>query len=92
MHQMLQNLFHTACLLTKLIKKPLVYFAAYPKHIGFYATPTGQEVFADDLKSYKQGKGSIQFPMDVPLPVVLITRIVKFRIQENEAEFKKMNS
>ncbi len=63
----------------KLNGKPLVYFAAFKKHIGFYATPTGHEAFAEALAGYKQGKGSVQFPLDVPMPLDLITRIVKFR-------------
>lgn len=64
----------------------LVYFAAYKKHIGFYATPTGHSEFEKELSVYKQGKGSVQFPLTAPLPLDLITRIVKFRAQEN---FKK---
>ncbi|MFD0989344.1 iron chaperone [Mariniflexile jejuense] len=70
-------------------KKPLVYFAAYAKHIGFYATPTGHIAFAEELKGYKQGKGSVQFPIDAPLPFDLITRIVKFRVNENVEKFNK---
>src|SRR3954470_3996396 len=61
----------------------LVYFAAYKKHIGFYATPTGHSEFKEELSVYKQGKGSVQFPLNQPLPLDLITRIVKFRINEN---------
>ena len=67
----------------KLNKKPLVYFAGYQNHIGFYATPTGHEAFAEELSKFKQGKGSVQFPNDQPLPVDLIRRIVQFRVQEN---------
>ena len=67
----------------KLNKKPLVYFASFTNHIGFYATPTGHEAFKADLDSYKQGKGSVQFPLDRPIPYDLIERIVKFRIAEN---------
>lgn len=67
----------------KLNKKPLVYFAAFTNHIGFYATPTGHEAFKQDLTSYKQGKGSVQFPLNRPIPYDLIERIVKFRIAEN---------
>ncbi len=67
----------------KLNKKPLVYFAGYKKHIGFYATPSGHEAFANELKKYKQGKGSVQFPIDQPLPLDLIKRIVEFRVKEN---------
>lgn len=59
--------------------KILVYFAGYAKHIGFYATPTGHSEFKDELAVYKQGKGSVQFPLDQPLPESLIRRIVQFR-------------
>ncbi len=69
----------------KLNGKPLVYFAGYEKHIGFYATPTGHEQFAKELAKYKQGKGSVQFPLDKPIPFSLIARIVKFRVKENNA-------
>lgn len=67
----------------KLNGKPLVYFAGYKEHIGFYATPTGHEAFKDDLSNYKQGKGSVQFPLDKPIPLDLIERITKFRVEEN---------
>lgn len=66
----------------KLNKKPLVYFAAFKNHIGFYATPTGHEAFQNELAGYKQGKGSVQFPLSDPLPLELIGRIVKFRVKE----------
>lgn len=66
----------------KLNGKNLVHFAGYEKHIGFYATPTGHEAFAEDLSKYKQGKGSVQFPIDQPLPLDLVARIVKFRVDE----------
>jgi uncharacterized protein YdhG (YjbR/CyaY superfamily) len=69
--------------------KPLVYFAAYKNHIGFYATPTGHEKFADELSKYKQGKGSVQFPLDKPIPYGLIERIVAFRVAENLSERAK---
>lgn len=69
----------------KLNGKPLVYFAAFAKHIGFYATPTGHEKFAAELAGYKQGKGSVQFPLGEPLPLDLIARIVQFRAAENMA-------
>jgi uncharacterized protein YdhG (YjbR/CyaY superfamily) len=68
--------------------RPLVYFSGYEKHIGFYATPTGHEKFADELSKYKQGKGSVQFPIDKPIPWDLIARIVEFRVMENSA-YKK---
>lgn len=67
----------------KLNGKPLVYFAGYKNHIGFYATPTGHEAFKDDLSVYKQGKGSVQFSLNKPMPLDLITRITKFRVEEN---------
>ena len=66
----------------KLNKKPLVYFAAYKTHIGFYATPSGHEAFNEELSKYKQGKGSVQFPLSQPIPYDLIVRMVKFRVQE----------
>ena len=61
----------------------LLYFAAYKNHIGFYATPTGHAAFKKELSVYKEGKGSVQFPLDQPLPLDLIARIVKFRVKEN---------
>ncbi len=67
----------------KLSGKPLVYFAAFKNHIGFYATPTGHSAFANELSIYKQGKGSVQFPLNKPLPLELISRIVAFRVMEN---------
>lgn len=60
-------------------KKPLVYFAGYKNHIGFYATPTGHEKFEKELSKYKQGKGSVQFPLNQEIPYDLINDIVKFR-------------
>jgi uncharacterized protein YdhG (YjbR/CyaY superfamily) len=63
--------------------KPLVYFAAFKNHIGFYATPSGHEQFAKELSGYKQGKGSVQFPVDKPIPYDLIKKIVVFRVKEN---------
>jgi uncharacterized protein YdhG (YjbR/CyaY superfamily) len=61
----------------------LVYFAAFKNHIGFYALPSGNEAFQKELSAYKQGKGSIQFPLDKPVPLALIKKIVKFRVKEN---------
>jgi uncharacterized protein YdhG (YjbR/CyaY superfamily) len=63
----------------------LVYFAGYNNHIGFYPTPSGIEKFKDELSFFKNAKGSVQFPLDKPLPVDLITKIVVFRVQENLA-------
>lgn len=63
--------------------KPLVYFAAFKNHVGFYATPTGHEKFKEKLSAYKQGKGSVQFPLDTAVPYNLIREIVAFRVEEN---------
>jgi uncharacterized protein YdhG (YjbR/CyaY superfamily) len=68
--------------------KPLVYFAAFKNHIGFYATPTGHAEFAKELSKYKQGKGSVQFPIDQPMPYELIAQIVEFRVIENQNKAK----
>jgi len=70
-------------------RKPLVYFAAFKNHIGFYATPTGHSEFKDELSKYKQGKGSVQFPLDKAIPYKLIERIIKFRVAENNVKKKK---
>jgi uncharacterized protein YdhG (YjbR/CyaY superfamily) len=64
-------------------KGNLVHFAAFKHHIGFYPTPSGIDAFAEELKKYKSAKGSVQFPIGKPLPLDLITRIVKFRMAEN---------
>ncbi len=71
------------------LKGTLVYFAAWKKHIGFY--PAGElRAFEDELSAYERSKGAIQFPLDKPLPVDLISNIVKFRVMENlsNAELK----
>lgn len=61
----------------------LVHFAAFTHHIGFYPAPTGAEAFQKELSVYKTGKGSVQFPITEPMPLDLITKIVKFRVEEN---------
>ncbi len=66
----------------------LVYFAGYKNHIGFYATPNGHSTFKKELSKYKQGKGSVQFPLSEPIPYALITKIVQFRIAENASKVK----
>lgn len=66
----------------KLNKKVLVYFAGYKNHIGFYALPSGNEAFKTELSKYHTGKGSIQFPLNQPMPFELIKQIVQFRVQE----------
>lgn len=68
---------------TFFLKGNLVHFAAFKSHIGFYPAPRGIEAFKDELAVYKGAKGSVQFPIDEPLPLELITRIVKFRVEEN---------
>jgi uncharacterized protein YdhG (YjbR/CyaY superfamily) len=71
----------------------LVYFAGFKNHVGFYPVPSGIEQFKEELSVYKQGKGSVQFPLDKPMPLDLIRRIVEFRVKENlkkaEAKGKK---
>ena len=61
----------------------LVHFAAYKKHIGFYPTSSATRVFKRELSIYEGGKGTVRFPIDKPLPLKLIGRIVKFRVAEN---------
>ncbi|TAH33323.1 DUF1801 domain-containing protein [Candidatus Saccharibacteria bacterium] len=64
--------------------KPLVYFGGFPHHIGFYATPNGHDTFREEFAHYKQGKGSVQFPHDQPLPKDLIKRVVLYRVTQTE--------
>ena len=66
----------------KINGKPLVYFAAFKKHIGLYATPSAQAAFSQKLSTYKQGKGSVQFPLNKALPMELIEQIIQFKIKE----------
>lgn len=61
----------------------LVHFAAYKTHIGFYPAPSGIDAFKKQLSKYKGAKGSVQFPIDEPLPNELIREIVKYRVAEN---------
>ena len=67
----------------------LVHFAAFKNHIGFYPVPLGIEAFQEELSAYKQGKGSVQFPLDKPIPYDLIQRIVHFRVEEARAAAAK---
>lgn len=62
---------------------PLVYFGGFKNHIGLYALPSGNAAFRKELQQFKTGKGSIQFPLEKPMPLDLIRRIVKFRMEEN---------
>ena len=61
----------------------LVHFAAFKNHIGFYPAPSGIVAFKKELTSYKQAKGSVQFPIDKPIPFSLVKRIVRYRVKEN---------
>lgn len=61
----------------------LVHFAAFAHHIGFYPAPSGIAHFQDALSAYKGAKGSVQFPLDAPIPYALIQQIVEFRVEEN---------
>jgi uncharacterized protein YdhG (YjbR/CyaY superfamily) len=60
-----------------------VHFAAFKNHIGFYPTPSGIDAFKEELAPYVMAKGSVQFPIDQPLPLPLIRRIVESRVKEN---------
>jgi len=66
----------------------LVWFAAHTNHIGFYPKSSGIHTFQKELSIYKTSKGAVQFPLDAPLPVALIKRIVKFRMKENLLKVK----
>ncbi len=66
----------------KLNGHPLIYLGGFQRHIGLYATPVGHEAFADEFAQYVQGKGSVQFQLSDPLPIDLITRVIKHRAQE----------
>ena len=67
----------------------LVHFAGYAKHIGFYPIPSALEAFEEELRPYKHGKGSAQFPLGEPLPTDLIRRIVEFRVEESNRKAPK---
>ncbi|HVO76173.1 MAG TPA: DUF1801 domain-containing protein [Ignavibacteriaceae bacterium] len=66
----------------------LVHFAGYKNHIGFYPAPSGTEAFKKEIAVYRSGKGSIQFPLNRPIPLSLIKKIVKYRVKENLAKTK----
>jgi len=67
----------------------LVHFSGFKKHIGFYPVPSAIEAFEEELRPYKSGKGSAQFPLGQPLPTDLIRRIVEFRVAENRGKAAK---
>ena len=62
----------------------LIYFAGYQNHIGLYPAPRGVAEFKEEMALYEGGKGTVRFPLDAPVPYDLITRIVKFRVQQNQ--------
>ncbi len=68
---------------TFFLKGNLVHFAAHTNHIGFYPTPSGIEAFKKELSIYEGAKGSVQFPLEKPLPLKLVSKIVKYRVAEN---------
>ena len=72
----------------KLDGSNLVHFAAWKEHIGFYATPSGNVAFKKELARYKVAKGSIQFPLDEPIPFDLVAKIAKFRVKETQVKKK----
>ena len=66
----------------------LVHFAAYKNHVGFYPTSSGIKAFRKELAPFKTSKGTVQFPLDKPIPLDLVKKIVKFRVKENESKKK----
>lgn len=64
--------------------KPLVYFGGFANHVGLYATPNGHEAFKAEFAPYKQGRGSVQFPHDKPVPFDLVSKVVAYRVQQTE--------
>ena len=73
---------------TFFLKGNLIHFAAFKKHIGIYPTPSGTQAFKDEISIYQGAKGSIRLPIDEPMPLELIGRIVKFRVAENLTKAK----
>lgn len=67
---------------------PVAYFAGYEHHIGFYPTGSGIAAFKDEIQKYKNSKGAVQFPLDKPIPVALIKKMVKFKVKENLEKVK----
>jgi len=70
----------------------LVTFAAFKRHIGFYPTPSAIKAFAKDLARFKTGEGSVQFPLDQPLPLTLIRKMTAFRVKESKRDDVKWRS
>ena len=76
----------------KLNGKPLVYYAAFKSHIGFYPTPSAIIAFKKELSKYKTSEGTVRFPLNEPVPLELIKKMVKFRMQENDEKHGKEGS
>ncbi len=72
------------------MNKNLVHYAAYKEHIGFYPTASPIVIFKNELSKYKTSKGAIQFPIDSPLPITLIKKIVRYRVTEDSEKTKKI--
>jgi uncharacterized protein YdhG (YjbR/CyaY superfamily) len=72
----------------KLHAKPLVYFGGWKNHVGFYPIPSGIKAFETELSKFNRAKGSVQFPLDKPLPLSLIKKIIQFRVKENAKQQK----
>ena len=79
---------------TFILNGNLVHFAGFKNHIGFYPAPSGIEAFKKEVSKYEAGKGTLQFPLDSPLPLNLVTKIVKFRVKQNleKSKAKKKTS
>ncbi len=75
-------------IITYVLNGNLVHFGGFKSHIGFYPAPSGIIKFQKELADYKGAKGSVQFPLDKPIPLGLISRIVKFRVKENLGKVK----
>src|SRR5258707_9205763 len=74
---------------TFFLKGNLVHFAAFKNHIGFFPAPQGIDAFKEELSKFKGSKGGVQFPLDKPLPLGLITRIVQYRVEGNLSKAKE---
>ena len=71
--------------------KNLVHYAAYDHHIGFYPTPSALVAFKKEIASYNNSKGAVQFPIDKPMPLKLITDMVKYRVKESDEKYGPKN-
>ena len=76
----------------KINNKNIVHFSAYKKHIGLYPGPSAIEHFKEELSQYKWSKGTVQFPLDNPIPSELVKKIVIFRARENQSQIKNTRS